>query len=483
MRRPMRPPFRINHALPHLARFIRWVETQPGDTELVINGDFVDFLAEDDAGPAQAWTAREEDAIARLDQIVHRTSHVFDALRYFVQSGKRLTLLLGNHDPELSLPAVRHHLFGLLGRDVRFIYDGEAYRVGRVLIEHGNRYDRWNMLDFDGLRQERSLRSRGMPVPEEARADRFFTPPAGSRLVVDVMNHLKQRYRFIDLLKPETAAVLPLLLALEPDLWPTLDRLVRSPGLFAQYARDGLAAPGTPKQARHLAQQRRGQTLVDELERTVGAAAARPFIDEAGAVALLASGDVPLGQRAGAAGGERRGPAWGAMARSAAALLRMRVAALPERRLHQLHTALRALGEQDCSFDLERESPTYLDAARATAAGGFDVVVYGHTHLPKQIRLDSALYLNTGTWCDVMRMPPEIGLPYEAAGPALRRFVEALRTNDYRAYVCRYLTYARIAVDPQGHAPVTEAALHSYCGPGREASPPLTPLASGDGDA
>jgi len=44
--------------------------------------------------------------------------------------------LIGNHDVELSLPAVRRHLYSLLGDEtgtLKFIYDGEAYTVGKVL--------------------------------------------------------------------------------------------------------------------------------------------------------------------------------------------------------------------------------------------------------------------------------------------------------------------------------------------------------------
>jgi hypothetical protein len=95
---------------------------------------------------------------------------------------------------------------------LRFIYDGEAYAIGDALVEHGNRYDGWNAIDYDALRRVCSLQSRGQPIPSNLR----LQPPAGSQLVAAVMNPIKRNYPFIDLLKPESTAAVPLLLALEP---------------------------------------------------------------------------------------------------------------------------------------------------------------------------------------------------------------------------------------------------------------------------
>jgi hypothetical protein len=69
--------------------------------------------------------------------------------------------------------------------------------VGELLIEHGNRYDSWNILDDNGLRETVSCASRGERPLGELRVC------PGSYLVEQVMNPLKKRYHFIDLLKPE----------------------------------------------------------------------------------------------------------------------------------------------------------------------------------------------------------------------------------------------------------------------------------------
>ena len=80
-------------------------------------------------------------------------------------------------------------------------------------------------------------------------------------------------------------------------------------------------------------------------------------------------------------------------------------AATRERRMQVLLDALRTL-QHDTSFDPAVEQPEWLRHAQALAEGGFRAVVFGHTHLAKQVPLaGGAVYLNTGTWADLMRLP------------------------------------------------------------------------------
>jgi UDP-2,3-diacylglucosamine pyrophosphatase LpxH len=534
------PGFQINNSYAALTEFVDWVtavakEARPEEVELVVNGDIVDFLAEDDldeddeygrekdsgtaAGGARIWTAEEGEACARLRQAARRTRGggargVFDALAAFLGAGNRLTLLLGNHDIELSMPRVRAQLCKLLGGGrglLRFVYDGEAYTPGRVLIEHGNRYDRWNMIDYSALRQERSMRSRGLAVDEEVRQERYFVPPAGTYLVIHFMNRIKARYRFIDLLKPETNAVLPLFVALEPNLREYLGEVVNASPIVRQLLKHGLETPVTTKWPGDLSAEIDAAVeeislddLLVETFREAGAAAdAGLFVKGGGAAG--GAGDLSV-RRAGPSGvagfaGDlsvsdkfarlkeqmRKGYEWfrvraGQLAgnvESASALLAARRAQTPDERLRQLHAALRRLNRDDGSFDLGREERNYIEAARETArAGDFDAVLYGHTHLPKRVAMDVGgrrrWYINTGTWCDVMQLPGEVGGEYEAAGPVLAEFADALVRNDYGKYVRRYLSYAELVVEPEGGRLAGEPRLYSYCGPGRERSEPLT---------
>ena len=149
-----------------LAAFIESLPSrlQPDEQlELVINGDFVDFLAIE---PCEAWTSSSDRAREKLLKTVRASTFtpVFDALGRLVAAGHRLTILLGNHDLELAIPAVRDSLLDALEatpHQVHCVFDGAAYRIGGALIEHGNRYDVANENDWDGLRTMASALSRG----------------------------------------------------------------------------------------------------------------------------------------------------------------------------------------------------------------------------------------------------------------------------------------------------------------------------------
>ena len=109
---------------------------------------------------------------------------------------------------------------------------------------------------------------------------------------------------------------------------------------------------------------------------------------------------------------------------------------MPDLQRRRLHAALKAVHKQDRSFEPYSEDSCYLDAVRATIDGDpADVVVYGHTHLPKRMRVAGSVlegwYLNTGTWCDVMRLPDAIDADYAQAGPVLDNFLGALAANDF----------------------------------------------------
>lgn len=481
------------NAYDELVGFISWVAdrgAEPGaNVELVINGDFVDFLAEDPAGSpelcARIWTAEEAHAIAKLDRIISRphaeSRGVFEALCEFRSRGHRLTLLLGNHDVELALPGVRAHLFNRLGGEsrgpLRFVYDGEAYPVGRILVEHGNRYDDWNMVNHSALRQERSVRSRGLPVVEEMRKERYFVPPPGTYLVIHFVNRIKARYRFVDLLKPEETAVVPLLLSLEPGRRRYFKDILAAAPVYLTKRSHGLLEPAMPKVPGDMrpsshTKSRSPATLDDVLREALGGDA-EPFLEG------TTAGDMGIRRAL------RDFGHWFSVRReelpetieSASHWARLVV---QERKrtnhVRLLHTALRHVNAHDDSFTLESEEARYVDAAtRIATEGRFDVVVFGHTHLPKRKQLEVAgrdcWYFNTGTWCDVLRLPEDVHDTGQKGEAALESFLLAIGENDYSRYVKRYLTFFEALVGDDGRPART--SLHSYRGQGREREPPL----------
>lgn len=454
--------FRINTHGAELAAFVCGVAARAsrpaaGGTELVLNGDIVDFLAIEGEAPDRwrPFIADADVALAAFEQVRAQEGDFFAALRALLGAGGDLTLLLGNHDLELSFPKVRAALTDAIevprGGRLRFITDGEAHAVGDVLIEHGNRYDGFNVIEHDLLRRCRSAMSRRQKIKETAR----FLPPPGSLLVAEVMNPIKERYAFVDLLKPETEAVLPLLLALEPSLASDVGRLWRLWQLRREANRQAPREAGWPAGAGQI-----GATgtaapaagagvgaawgvdpLRELLQTRMSSAALERLLSLTQSAAVEAS-----------SGAERIGMLdtveW------AGSLLR-----LPKRdrpwvdRQRILLDALRTL-QNDRSFDLGHEEGVYFDAATSLCRDGkFAVVIFGHTHLAKSVRFDNGRfhYLNTGTWADLMQLPPALfDARDDVAMSALEAFVTALGDNDLSAYLTHAPHYAHVVLGSDG---------------------------------
>ncbi|MDI2073053.1 metallophosphoesterase [Bradyrhizobium sp. Mp27] len=192
--------------------------TSPGTHGLLINGDIVDFLAE---GPSRYFDP--DGAVAKLDSVWQHFEPIFAALQRLLDTPDRLLMInLGNHDLELALPWVRAHLTERVtkgsasaGARLLLVTDGTGVRcrVGsaKVLALHGNEVDGWNVTDHERLRRIGRNCQFGLPFDS-------WTPNAGTQMVIEVMNQIKRDYPFVDLLKPETGGVLPILAALRPGV-------------------------------------------------------------------------------------------------------------------------------------------------------------------------------------------------------------------------------------------------------------------------
>lgn len=472
-------------------------------TELVINGDFVDYLAEElESEPT--WTALKPDpAVAErlLDRIVERNQAVFSSLSRFVAAGHTLTVLLGNHDIELALPSVRARLARHLGLrspfELRFLHDGEAHVIGDALIEHGNRYDRFNVVDHDALRRVCSLHSRRQAVP----AGKELPAPPGSQLVAELMNPLKRDYPFIDLLKPESTAAVPLLLALEPGV---RSRLAGLAGVALAASRHTYSSAAMPTRDGDIAAVTRGGELGGGFGGGFGGDLAGSTRRDGGFGGLAAgsgwgSDEAALrevldealgGPGSGSTSGSRflaelddsqaptdvmRGDiaSRGVGFDGALGLFRLLVGRRGSdvsARLPSLLAALRAFCEPRL-FALDYEDPkdVYLGAARELAGGGFRYVVFGHTHLARSLPLvagdregRAGRYLNSGTWADLMRVPDAVfSDDPRAASAALHALVEAIRDQRLDQVIWQRPTYVQLLVED---GRVREASVEEYRG-------------------
>lgn len=383
------PGFQIFGSTQELAWLISHVaEPRPGRHGLVINGDFIDFLAE---APSMAFDPLG--AAAKLDSIWNRFEPVFEALRRLVQTPERLLIInLGNHDLELALPWVRSHLAQRLtdGDETAtarllLVTDGTGVncQVGsaRVVCLHGNEVDAWNVADYEQLR--RIARDHQLGRPLDA-----WLPNAGSRMVVEVMNGIKRRYPFVDLLKPETEAVLPLLAALDAGVYRKLMDLASIAGRRgwdAARMRTGFldealnVSEATPPPVIHgmPSFNRSSRELLGDVEKA-WRGGVKPI-------------DLVRGVR-----GEQLG-FWSA-ARDA-------VTGTPR------HEVVRQALEQvdrDRSFDPGAEDDTFRDLD-ALVGADVDVIVAGHTHLERSLkRRRGGHYFNTGTWARLIRILPAL---------------------------------------------------------------------------
>jgi UDP-2,3-diacylglucosamine pyrophosphatase LpxH len=386
------------------------------EVQLVVNGDIVDFLAEE---PFASFTGDDDEARRKLARIIASTAPVWQALRDLIASGCRTTLMLGNHDVELSLPGPRRLLLETLGDGVELVCDNQAFVDGPVLIEHGNRYDKWNVVSHDALRQIRSaLSRREVALP--------YDGPPGSQLVQQVLNPIKARYPWVDLLKPESSGMLPILAVLEPAAMKNALALAR---LAQETTRSRFDANGVPVDPRQISAE-----LADSAARQdpmIQLARALADMDEPQAVSVL-------------------GAAQGLLAR----LKDAAHASIRDEIYRRLLSALRAYAQQDRkAFDTREEDDVYLRPAQAAARRDFKVVIYGHTHLAKRVALDvgGAVYLNTGTWADLMRVPAAVlGDDDVLARQQLEAFVDDLRHGRLDAWRCQMPSFARVDVDDDG---------------------------------
>ncbi|WP_395740585.1 metallophosphoesterase [Prosthecobacter sp.] len=385
---------------------------------LVINGDLVDFLAEPGA---QSFNPDTAEGMLRRIAGDDAFKPVFDGLREFVAKPNHyLAINLGNHDIELSLPWVRAALLEILaGADdaargrVELVFEGTGYAAfvgkARVLCMHGNEVDEWNVTAFETLRKQGRDRLQG-------KGTEVWKPNAGSRMVVEVMNEIKHRWPFVDLLKPEQEAVPMVLMALDSSL---VGKLRDIAGLKfvasgdAKKMKDGLlgeprtavveSAPVNPfaeaelkmREKLQMAEVKSGDDLLAQAEASfkqkkrpvelIGRDREQEYLGLGGATLSLLKGNPPY---------------------------------------KVVWAALDGL-IKDESFVLTNADSTFT-GVDARVGPGFDFVVTGHTHLERaRPRTNGGFYYNGGTWVGLMQLTKDVMEDAEKFKPIFERMGQA----------------------------------------------------------
>src|SRR5574338_1241636 len=111
------------------AKFVQFLdyhcqgEWAGGEVELVANGDIFNLLSVDLDGRMHDRIT-ERLSVEKTEAILCGHTALFDALaRFAATPGRRVTFLMGNHDPGLLFPGVQAALSRRLGAAIRFPLD------------------------------------------------------------------------------------------------------------------------------------------------------------------------------------------------------------------------------------------------------------------------------------------------------------------------------------------------------------------------
>jgi UDP-2,3-diacylglucosamine pyrophosphatase LpxH len=397
-------------------------------SELVLNGDIIDFLQ---IAPFRRGPYRE--AIGKVQRAAHAHREAIEALGRFVGAGNRLVILPGDHDIELAFWEVQAAFTALVsggdaGAASRVVFPNDAplgphfqgcprgpfaYRLPGVYVEHGNQLDRWSAFNYQDLLEDRV-------------EGRIRLPPT-SQWSLDLFNELEPRYPFIDKVRPRSAALL-LLWLLDPALarsrLPALAALGRR--LYPELKRRGREAPGAAFDGAKGSVDRRDQpagrgatahpaALEEELLSWLGAYAEElRILDEACVVLQAADAQGSKGEEL---WNEKISAAYTSVFQAA---------------LAGMSSPRAGLASEDAY------AARALELAHAERA---EVVVLGHSHGLRDIRMGWARYLNTGTWIGLVGLDD---LRQAAQAEALRAQLSALRRRGALEFEQR-LSFVEIA--------------------------------------
>jgi UDP-2,3-diacylglucosamine pyrophosphatase LpxH len=174
-----------------LIEFIHYYSTGPYkdyQVELIINGDFLNFLQVDYKGHFLT-VITENIALEVLKSCIEGHRAVFKALQDFASKpGFSITYVVGNHDQAMLWPACRSYFNTVIGTPVRFknlvhFFDG-------VHIEHGHMHEAANRMDPKKFFLKKDL------------AEPILNLPFGSHFFIELVLKIKHKYPHVDKIRP-----------------------------------------------------------------------------------------------------------------------------------------------------------------------------------------------------------------------------------------------------------------------------------------
>ena len=398
--------FQIFRETKRLANYIRWVAGQRpgGRVALILNGDVIDTLAENITG----YLAVDE-AVTIVQRIMRDPSfgQIWDALADFVKvDGRTLIIVIGNHDIEIAFPTVQQAILNRLADQnlaararIEFSTTGAGYSciVGNAAIfcTHGNEVDPWNYVRYEDLSKVARRLNTGRSLTQEE-----WAPNAGTKMVKEVMNEVKRRYAWIDLLKPEIQAAVGTLLVLEPAQVAKINRLLpiigekrRGDNEFdKRLSGDGYQPPGISSASPVGIDQLLGPSVLEGLMGS-GAGGNRTSDD------MLLSAEKNFGSQR-----TRADAVDGTLGTGQVIWDRLTGWITGVGQDEALRRALKDWTADDKTFRIDDQDDTYK-AISDSVGPSVDFIVTGHTHLERAIDMGAGrFYFNCGTWIRLLRL-------------------------------------------------------------------------------
>ena len=161
---------------------------EDAEIELIINGDFLNFLQVDYKGHFLT-VFTENVCLEVLKSILNGHKNVFKAMGEFAaRPGNLITYVVGNHDQAMLWPACRDLLNQTVGTTMR--YKNIVYFFDGVHIEHGHMHEAANRMDPRRFFLKKDL------------AEPILNLPFGSHFFVEFVLGIKQKYPFVDKIRP-----------------------------------------------------------------------------------------------------------------------------------------------------------------------------------------------------------------------------------------------------------------------------------------
>src|SRR5262245_27232946 len=238
----------------HLCRFL---ESLRSGTELIINGDFLDFAqAPPEAGSdLESQTAAniplcftEDQSTTKLKAIIHAHPAVFTSLGEFLARSldSRLTILPGNHDPDFFWGRVQDVFRGALGSAAHpgnvTSHLEQVYRpIPELWVEHGHQFDDVNGFFVGG---QPRWSAANPPISRDESDHERLIECVGTRFLIRQINALDREYPFVDNIKPFSLFLRLFAVSGVSRVDGPLKVLVAAYGMLAYLAKTALTRPG-----------------------------------------------------------------------------------------------------------------------------------------------------------------------------------------------------------------------------------------------